>query len=162
MDICFCSLTGSVNTHGYKGEIKLQKTAYHFHCARSTSPAVNSSISTKTEEIQFKEKKKKACCEYIWLFSNIIVLFSLIFMMINSIGSVSYSVSKISLLAFDRSLQDFLSLMPKFFLLSSSYLTWERVLGALLSPYSQTVSSREQLNPLKYIKSPSWVAKYNF
>lgn len=59
MDICFCSLTGSVNTHGYKGEIKLQKTAYHFHCARSTSPAVNSSISTKTEEIQFKEKKKK-------------------------------------------------------------------------------------------------------
>lgn len=83
-------------------------------------------------------------------------------MMINSIGSVSYSVSKISLLAFDRGLQDFLSLMPKFFLLSSSYLTWERVLGALLSPYSQTVSSREQLNPLKYIKSPSWVAKYNF
>lgn len=161
MDICFCSLTGSVNTHGYKGEIKLQKTVYHFHCAQSTSPAVNSSISTKTEEIQLKGKKK-ACCEYIWLFSNIIFLFSLIFMMINSIGSVSYSVSKIPLLDFDRGLWDFLSLMPKFFLLNSSYLTRERVLGALLSPYSQTVSSREQLNPLKYIKSPSWVAKYNF
>lgn len=76
-----------MNTHGYKGEINLQKTVYVFQWA----PVASSSISTKEEEIQLKEKKKpnKPCCEYIRFFSNIIFLFSLTLMMINSIGSVS-------------------------------------------------------------------------
>lgn len=44
-----------MNTHGYKGEINLQKTVYVFQWA----PVASSSISTKEEEIQLKEKKKK-------------------------------------------------------------------------------------------------------
>lgn len=76
------------------------------------------------------------------------------FMMINSIGSVAYSVSKIFLLVFKRALQAFLRLMSKFFLLGSSYLTKEPMSGALLSLYSQLLFSRQQINPLKYKANP--------